>query len=144
MKSIPQVQKYMTTTPYAINAESTIQEAQEMMKKHGIRHLPVRDGEKYGVVSDRDIKYAMSLSGFDVKSAKVRDICEETPYITKPDASISAVSAELAERRVGSALIMDNQHLVGIYTTTDACRALSDLCENRLDSHKEIKNTKES
>lgn len=134
MKSIPQVQKYMTTTPYAINAESTIAEAAKVMNKHGIRHLPVvvTEGKKYGVLSDRDVKYAMSLAGFDTHNAKVKDICEDAPYITEPNTLISDVSAELAERKVGSALIVDNGHLVGIFTTTDACRALNDLCHTRL------------
>ena len=133
MKAIPQIQKYMTTTPYVINAESTIEEADKVMKKHNIRHLPVVvvEGQKYGILSDRDVKYAMSLAGFDVRHALVKDIYEEVPYITKPTTLISDVSAELAERKVGSALIMDNGHLVGIFTTTDVCRALNDLCHTR-------------
>lgn len=134
MKAIPQIQKYMTTTPYAINAESTIEEASQVMKKHDIRHLPVVvvEGQRYGILSDRDVKYAMSLTGFDARHAKVKDIYEEIAYVTKPTTLISDVSAELAERKVGSALIVDNGHLVGIFTTTDACRALSDLCQTRL------------
>ncbi|MGE0633772.1 MAG: CBS domain-containing protein [Pseudobdellovibrionaceae bacterium] len=131
MKAIPSVKKYMTTTPYAINFESTVEEAMKMMKKNQIRHLPVMNGKKFGVISDRDLKFAMSLSGFDPKAAKVKDICEVDPYTTEPTTSISDVSAELAERRVGSALVVDNGHLVGILTTTDICRALNDMCNNR-------------
>lgn len=134
MKAIPQIQKYMTTTPYAINAESTIEEAAKMMSKHSIRHLPVVvvEGKQYGVLSDRDVKFAQSMSGFDVRTAKVKDIYEELPYVTKPTTSISDVAAELAERKIGSALIVDNGHLVGIFTTTDACRAIHDMCNGRL------------
>lgn len=134
MKAIPQIQKYMTTTPYAVNSEATLEEAAKVMQKHEIRHLPVVivDGQKYGIISDRDVKYAMSLSGFDIRHTKVKDVCEEAPYITKPTTLISDVSTEMAERKVGSALIVDNGHLVGIFTTTDACRALSDLCHSRL------------
>jgi len=134
MKAIPQIQKYMTTTPYAINGESTLEEAGKLMKKQNIRHLPVvfSEGVKYGILSDRDVKFAMSLSGINPRTDLVRDICEPIPYITKPTALISEVSAEMAERKVGSALIVDNGHLVGIFTTTDACRALTDLCQTRL------------
>jgi acetoin utilization protein AcuB len=134
MKAIPKIQKYMTTTPYAINAESTVEEAAKLMREHEIRHLPVVvvEGKKYGILSDRDVKYAMSLSGFDARRALVRDIYEEIPYITAPSTLINEVSAEMAERKVGSALIVDNGHLVGIFTTTDACRALNDLCQTRL------------
>jgi len=133
MKAIPQIQKYMTTAPHYITADSTIEQAAKMMKDHGVRHLPVVvvEGEKYGILSDRDLKYAMSLNGFDARKAKVKDICEDVAYVTKPTTLISEVSAELAERKVGSALIVDNGHLVGIFTTTDACRALNELCQNR-------------
>lgn len=134
MKAIPQIQKYMTTTPYAINSEATVEEAAKVMKKHDIRHLPVIvvEGKKYGIVSDRDLKNAMSFAGFNAHLTKVKDICEEAPYITQPSTSISDVSAELAERKVGSALIVDNGKLVGIFTTTDACRALHEICNTRL------------
>jgi acetoin utilization protein AcuB len=132
MKAIPQVQKYMTTTPYAINAEATVEEAMKAMSKHEVRHLPVVNGKSYLIVSDRDLKYAASIAGFDPRQAKVKDICEEQPYLTTPSALVSDVSAELAEKRIGSALVMDNGHLVGIFTTTDACRALTDICANRL------------
>lgn len=132
MKPVPPVQKYMTTLPFAINANSTVEEAVKAMSKHGIRHLPVQDEGKYGVVSDRDLKHATSLAGFDPRIVLVRDVCEEQPYLTRPDASVSEVSKELANRRVGSALVMDNGHLVGIFTTTDACRALGDICDNRI------------
>lgn len=129
MKAIPQVRKYMTMTPFAINADSTVDEAIKTMRKHDIRHLPVQKGKGYGIISDRDIKYATSLAGFDPRTAKVKDICEEAPYFTKPDSLVSEVGEQLAERKMGSALVMDNGHLVGIFTTTDACRALSEVCQ---------------
>lgn len=133
MKGIPPVQKYMTTTPFAINESSTVDEALRAMSKHGVRHLPVVSGGKaFGIVSDRDLKYASALAGFNPHTATVKEICEEQPYVTRPDALVSDVSRELADRRVGSALVMDNGHLVGIFTTTDACRALGDLFEKRI------------
>lgn len=131
MKSIPQVQKYMTTTPYSINAESTVDEAMKVMSKHGVRHLPVVTGATFGIVSDRDLKYASSLAGFNPHEAKVKDISELSPYVTHPGAPVNEVSTELADRKVGSALVIDNGKLVGIFTTTDACRALSDICQSR-------------
>lgn len=134
MKSIPPVRKYMSTTPVAINAESTVEEAMKQMSRHGVRHLPVFNGKTYGIVSDRDLKYATSLAGFNPRDAKLRDVCEDQPYVTRPDAPVNEVGAELADRKVGSALVMDNGHLVGIFTTTDACRALDDICQNRLPS----------
>lgn len=66
-KAVPQISKYMTTTPSSIKFESSIFEAMEVMQINIIRHLPV------------------------IKDGK----------------------------------------LVGIFTATDACKALSDICERR-------------
>ncbi len=129
MKEIPHVKDFMSKAIYAINSESTLAEAENVMKKYNVRHLPVVLGPKaYGILSDRDLKYFSSLTAVDFTSTRVRDFCEENPYITGPETRLGDVSAELAERRVGSALIVDNDQLVGIFTTTDACRALADLC----------------
>lgn len=132
MKAIPQIQKYMTTTPTAIHADASLAEAMEVMNKHGIRHLPVhKTGHTYGLLSDRDIKNLMSYAGTNPKTTKVGDVCADEPYTTRPEAPINAVAQEMAQNKYGSALVMDNGKLVGIFTATDACQALADLAEQR-------------
>lgn len=134
-KTIPKLSKYMTTTPYAINVESTLSEAMEMMTDKKIRHLPVMKGGKvFGLISDRDLKSIFAFSGTNPKVLKVGDVCTDEPYLTKPEALLNEVASEMAARKVGSALIMDNGKLVGIFTATDACQALSDICESRFHS----------
>lgn len=132
MKSLPKISKYMTTTPQAINSESLISEAMEVMNKNHIRHLPViKNGNVFGLVSDRDVKSIFAFAGANPKSIKVGDICTDSPYITKPEALLNEVATEMASRKVGSALVVDNGKLVGIFTATDACQALSDICSER-------------
>jgi acetoin utilization protein AcuB len=132
MKAIPKLLKYMTTTPFAINSEATLAEAMDVMKDKRIRHLPVLKGGKvYGLVSDRDLKSVFAFVGANPKSLRVGDICTDEPYLTKPDALINEVAHEMAARKVGSAVVVDNGKLVGIFTATDACQALSDICDSR-------------
>lgn len=132
MKAIPQIQKYMTTTPHAINAAASLEEAQKVMDRHGIRHLPViRAGKTFGLISDRDIRSILAFAGANPKELVVGDVCTDEPYITKPDAPINEVASRMAEFRLGSAIVVDNGKLVGIFTVTDACRALSEICEQR-------------
>jgi uncharacterized protein YjaG (DUF416 family) len=38
----------------------------------------------------------------------------------------------MAEMKYGSAVVMQNKHVVGVFTTVDACRALSELLSTRL------------
>jgi CBS domain-containing protein len=54
------VRDYMTPTPVAVNPDTTVEEAVQIMLEHGFRHLPVVDGERElkGVVSIRDLARA--------------------------------------------------------------------------------------
>jgi CBS domain-containing protein len=54
------VRDYMTPTPVAVNPETSVEEAVQIMLEHGFRHLPVVDGERElkGVVSIRDLAKA--------------------------------------------------------------------------------------
>jgi len=131
-KAIPKMTKYMTMTPFAINSEATLVEAMDVMKDKKIRHLPVMKGGKiFGLISDRDLKSFFAFAGTDPKSIRVGDVCSEDPYLIAPDSLINEVAAEMAHRKVGSAVVVDNGKLVGIFTATDACQALSDICETR-------------
>ncbi len=132
MKAVPQIQKFMTTTPQAVNANAMVQEAAQIMEKNGIRHLPVmKDGKVLGIISDRDIRRAVGFTSFNPQVTPVADICETEYYETKPSAHIDEVATAMADEKIGSALVMDNGNLVGIFTTTDVCRALAEIANQR-------------
>lgn len=131
-KAIPKISQYMTTTPNSISAEATVFEAMEMMEEYKIRHLPVmKEKTLVGLLSERDVKSLFALAAANPKKIMVGDVCSDIPYITKPDALLNEVAAEMAQQKLGSALVVDNGKLVGIFTATDACQALSDICEQR-------------
>ncbi len=133
MKAIPQIQKYMTYQPHTIGNDQTLERAFNIMREYQIRHLPVlKGGRLIGILSDRDIKLVMS---FDLpKSGKftVEEACTFDPYTTTPNAPLNEVVALMAEKKYGSAVIMDNGKVVGIFTEVDAMRALAELLETRL------------
>lgn len=132
-KTIPNLMKYMTTTPHSIGGDQTLATAQGMMKQHGIRHLPVMNGGQLsGILSDRDLKMAMGLIGVNADETKVAEIALEDPYLVHPDSKLNEVIKTMAEKRIGSALVVDNHKLVGIFTTTDALRAFDELMQTRL------------
>jgi len=132
MKVIPTVMKYMTTTPHAIEADLPVIQAQELMKKHQIRHLPVMSqGKVKGILSDRDLNLALSLRGGNQETLLAQDICTDEVFLTRPDTRLDEVVHLMAEKKIGSVLVVDHSHLVGIFTTTDALRAFGDLLETR-------------
>lgn len=122
------VSEYMTTHPHSIGEQATMREAMELMTQHQIRHLPVKRGPKViGILSDRDLKLFFGISNMNPDHLKVSSISHGHPYVVAPDAPLSEVAKEMAEKHYGSVLVMKGEELLGIFTTVDACRALSEL-----------------
>jgi acetoin utilization protein AcuB len=132
-KAIPPVQKFMTYQPQTINIDQTLQHAQSVMRDLKIRHLPVLKGGKLvGMLTDRDIKLVLSFEHPDAVNLKVGEACSEEPYTTSPNAPLNDVVTHMAEKKYGSAIVMDNDKVVGIFTDVDAMRALAELLQTRL------------
>jgi acetoin utilization protein AcuB len=132
-KPIPTIQKFMTTTPHAVGVDQPLRLADSMMKKHGIRHLPVLDGGALvGVLSDRDLRLIEILRDVDPAKISVEEAMSSEAYAVSPEAGLDDVAETMATHKYGCAVVMQNNHVVGIFTTTDACRALADLLHTRL------------
>jgi acetoin utilization protein AcuB len=132
-KPIPSIQKYMTTTPHTIGNDQSIAKAASIMSEHHIRHLPVlRGGQLLGVLSDRDIKLIESFRDVDAGKTCVDEAMTERPYTVGPDAPLDEVVQTMAAKKFGSAVVVQNHKVVGIFTTVDACQALSELLQSRL------------
>ena len=133
MKSIPLITCYMTEVPHTIGAEQSLATARDFMSKHRVRHLPVLSGgDLRGMITDRDIKMALGFQGVNPITTRVEEVALEEPYVVSPNAKLDEVASTMAERKIGSAIIMDRSKLVGIFTATDAMAALADLLRTRL------------
>jgi acetoin utilization protein AcuB len=53
------------------------------------------------------------------------------PYTVAPDAPLEEVATRMADRKLGSALVVDRGSVVGLFTTVDALRALAVLASRR-------------
>ena len=127
---IPLIQHFMTFAPETIQADLTLAQARERMFGLTARHLPVvENGELVGILSDRDISLAEALSG-DLERLLVRQAMTARPFTCGPGAHLHAVASEMAEHKYGTAVVVDRDHpghIVGLFTTTDALRALARL-----------------
>lgn len=134
-KPIPSIEKHMTMAPHAIGIDQSVEQAHALMKKQGIRHLPVLNGgELVGVVSDRDLALLEAWRDFDPKKMAVAEAMSTEVYAVSPEAPLDEVVGTMATRKYGCAVIMQNGHVVGIFTTVDACRSLAELLHTRLAS----------
>ncbi len=133
-KPEPTIQKFMTAQPYSIDSGEKLEKAKEVMAKYGIRHLPVtRNGEMIGILSEREISLTYGLEALEPTQLLVIDVCSEAPYIVEPDEPLRLVAQQMANKHYGSAIIMQNEKLVGIFTTVDACRALGQTIEENIE-----------
>jgi acetoin utilization protein AcuB len=132
-KPIPQISKYMSTTPHTAGPSSTLDQAMKLMRENQIRHLPILDGNQLvGILSERDIRMIESFKGVDPTKVLVGDTMEQNVYVVPPSASLDQVAAEMASKKYGSAVVMQNLNVVGIFTAVDAMSALSELLQTRL------------
>lgn len=120
------VNDYMTPLVYVLSPEATLQEAQDMMSQSGVRHLPVVDGEAVlGIVTLSDLFVHGHLLGTG-DAVPVKDLMSRELYQVEGTADLGEVARTMATRRVGSAIVLHGGKPAGVFTATDALRALAD------------------
>jgi len=122
------IRRFMTVGPHSISSRHTLAEAHQTMRERGVRHLPViDDGKVIGVVSQRDLYLLETLRGVDAARELVEEAMSSEPFVVDPDVSLEDVAEAMAFHKHGSALVVEGSAIVGIFTTTDALRALATL-----------------
>lgn len=132
-KSIPTIQRYMTSDPITIEPTATLAQASSLMKSRSVRHLPVlENGHLVGIVTERDLALAERLTGVDPTSESVSSAMTSSVLTVAPDSPLDQVALEMAADKCGSVVVTQNQKVVGVVTTVDICRALGELLQTRL------------
>ena len=121
---------YMTRQAHTVGFEVDCETAQALMKEHACRHLPVLEsGKLVGILSERDFILA-AQGNADWGKTPVGDVANDNVYTVAPQTPLSEVAQRMSETRYGCAVIKgDGQEVLGIFTTTDACRALAAALE---------------
>lgn len=118
---------WMTPQPHTIGDDQSLAVARERMHHLHVRHLPVlHGGHLVGVVSERDIALVEALQGVDISRVRVDEAMSAEPWTVGADALLTEIAAHMAEQRIGTAIVVEGEdHVVGVFTTTDALRALA-------------------
>lgn len=113
----------MTRHPLAIGAHEKLSLARAVMRREDIHHLVVLEDEKLvGIISDRDLHPIHPLHDGTVADAMT------APVVTVDrDTKLAEAVDVMQERECSSVIIVGDEGMEGIFTTSDALRALGDL-----------------
>lgn len=130
------VDDVMSREPLTASADDTIPVVVNRMGRHGIRHVPVVDGERrvIGVLSDRDVRTAIgnplcALSANEaivrIESTRVAHAMTRAPSTLPLGSPLSQAAAFFADHKVGALPIVDERdRLIGLVSYTDVLRAI--------------------
>lgn len=119
----------MTCQPWTIRHDAKLSQAKQLMREHGIRHLPVLDaGALVGIVSERDLGLIEMMPRTDHEELSVADAMVADVYTASVDECVDTIVEKMAERKYGSAVVLNRRGAVeGIFTTVDALQVLADV-----------------
>jgi acetoin utilization protein AcuB len=116
----------MTPQPLTIGRDQKLVTAHKMMAENGVRHLPVLErGDLVGVVSQRDLYFVETIAGVDKLADKVEDAMTIDARKFDPETPLTLVAREMFEHKLGCAVVVERDRVVGIFTAVDALRILA-------------------
>ena len=134
MESEQLVKTWMNPPEFSISPDTLLDEAFQLLKREGIRHLLViKDDDLVGIVTDRDLRRPDWSDG-EVMSIKdlyllgdelrARDVMSDTMIIAHPDDSTAYASHLMVENKINCLPVVAEGKLVGILTSSDLLAAL--------------------
>jgi acetoin utilization protein AcuB len=126
---MPPISQYMSPPPPIVAPPTTtMNEANLRMRRHAIHHLPVvRDGRVVGVVSDGYLDNQATVPFFDPDRVTLEEVMIRDVVQVGPKTPLAEAVQLMLARGVGSVLILEHGELVGLFTTSDALRALTEI-----------------
>jgi acetoin utilization protein AcuB len=119
--------EYMTSSLLTADRAEPISSAYERLNASGVGQLPVLDtGELVGVVSQGDLALVGHLPGRALERITVGAVMNREFYTVRPGEAVDVAAREMAKHKYHAAVVVEGGHPRGVFTTTDALRALSD------------------
>ena len=139
------VERWMTPDPIWTDPDASALTALEAMVDNGIRHLPVVSGggDLLGILTLDDLRAALpfevTLRRFPSQAEQDRareytvgELMTHAPRVVRRRAPLEEAVRALAEWRIGCLPVVDGgRKLIGLFTETDALRALVELLNQK-------------
>jgi CBS domain-containing membrane protein len=133
MKENVKVSEIMTKNIVKLNLADELTKAEQLFKKHKIRHIPVVDGNKIaGMLSYTDllrVSYAdavdddaNSVESIIFNMFRLRQVMVKEIVIISPTSTIRDTAEILSKNEFHALPVCEGEVLVGIVTTTDVMK----------------------
>lgn len=123
----PTIANYMSPFVQTIGREQTLATAHRMMRDNDIRHLPVLEGGRLvGIVSQRDLHFVETLAGIDPQKIRVEEAMSPDVFTVSRDTPLVEAVETMVTNKYGSAVVIEQGKVLGVFTAIDAQRALLD------------------
>jgi acetoin utilization protein AcuB len=132
-KKMPSVGSVMTPFPHFADTDDGVAEVESLMEEHHIGHVPVQqDGRVVGIISQSDLRHLVDrfLPRTERAHIRARDIMVDDPYLVAFDTPLSEAAVEMANRHIGSVIIVHHEKLAGILSAMDICLILAEMLES--------------
>ncbi len=131
------VKDAMTQEVITISPDSTFSEAMDLIRKKGIRRLPVvKDGKVVGIVTEKDLlsaspSQATTLDVWELTSLlnklKIKQIMRKEVIHVHPNTPIEDAAKIMADKKIGSLIVLEEEKLVGIITESDIFKVFTNM-----------------
>ncbi|KUK21987.1 MAG: CBS domain containing protein [Pseudothermotoga lettingae] len=123
------VRDVMTTDVVTISPDASFSEAMELIRKRGVRRLPVVKNDKVvGIITEKDLlsaspSQATTLDVWELTSLlgklKIKQIMKKDVIHVHPNTPIEEAARIMTDKKIGSLIVLENERMVGIVTETD-------------------------
>lgn len=134
MKNRATVQEIMTTDLITLTVDDKLETAENLFKKHNIRHIPItKNNAIVGMLSLSDlmrISFAdftnqeYEIDAFVYEMFTIKQLMAKNVTMVPPTATIKEVAQMLVEKEFHALPIVEDNELKGIVTSTDLSRYL--------------------
>lgn len=116
----------MSSNLISISEDRDIETAEGLMKVNKIRHLPVvnANNELSGIISTKDVAAAPD------RRKPIKSIMTSPVRIVKKSANVKSVIEIMLKHKICSVLVANEEDVVGIVTTDDLLKLLSQVIED--------------
>lgn len=129
-----QVWQLMSSNLVTLDADGTLEVADDLMKLKRIRHLPVlQDGRLVGLITQRDLFLAGVSSVLNFRQTaekewlgriRIREVMTTDLITVAPETDIEDAVGRMLEHRIGCLPVMAAGKLIGMLSETDGLRYL--------------------